>query len=64
MATCSRCDSTGWVCEDHDDRPWDGLAVRRRRHAMSVLQRVNPDNPLGCYPDFSATTTNEAPEEV
>ena len=22
--TCQRCDSTGWVCENHDDRPWVG----------------------------------------
>jgi hypothetical protein len=21
---CPRCDHTGWVCEDHSDRPWDG----------------------------------------
>ena len=21
---CSRCNSTGWVCEAHSDRPWDG----------------------------------------
>ncbi len=21
---CSRCDSTGWVCEAHPERPWDG----------------------------------------
>jgi hypothetical protein len=20
---CSRCNNTGWVCEDHTDRPWD-----------------------------------------
>ena len=20
---CSRCDSTGWVGEDHSERPWD-----------------------------------------
>lgn len=19
---CKRCDSTGWVCENHNDRPW------------------------------------------
>jgi hypothetical protein len=19
---CERCDSTGWVCENHDHRPW------------------------------------------
>lgn len=22
--TCSRCDSDGWVCVLHRDRPWDG----------------------------------------
>jgi hypothetical protein len=21
---CDVCGSTGWVCEDHRDRPWDG----------------------------------------
>jgi hypothetical protein len=21
---CERCDSTGWVCENHHDKPWDG----------------------------------------
>jgi hypothetical protein len=21
---CARCCNTGWVCEAHDDRPWDG----------------------------------------
>ena len=20
---CQRCNSTGWVCENHPDRPWD-----------------------------------------
>lgn len=20
---CKRCASTGWVCENHDDKPWD-----------------------------------------
>jgi hypothetical protein len=25
---CSRCASTGWVCEDHPDRPWDGPKAR------------------------------------
>jgi len=23
--TRTTCDSTGWVCEDHRDRPWTGL---------------------------------------
>jgi hypothetical protein len=21
---CARCQDTYWVCETHDDRPWDG----------------------------------------
>ena len=21
---CSRCDSIGWVCENHSERTWDG----------------------------------------
>jgi hypothetical protein len=21
---CSHCDDTGWVCEAHPDRPWEG----------------------------------------
>jgi hypothetical protein len=24
VATCARCRDTYWVCEAHDDRPWDG----------------------------------------
>jgi len=23
--SCDTCDGTGWVCEDHRDRPWTGL---------------------------------------
>jgi hypothetical protein len=46
--TCARCDSTGWVCETHDDRPWDG------EHACGcggvgmpcpACNVSNPDNP-------------------
>jgi hypothetical protein len=25
---CTNCDSTGWVCENHRDRPWDGVSGR------------------------------------
>jgi hypothetical protein len=25
MSECSRCDDCGWVCEEHHDRPWQGL---------------------------------------
>jgi hypothetical protein len=24
VTTCSRCEDSGWVCEDHPERPWDG----------------------------------------
>jgi hypothetical protein len=24
---CARCRDTYWVCEAHDDRPWDGPAA-------------------------------------
>lgn len=25
---CQNCDATGWVCENHDGRPWDGESNR------------------------------------
>lgn len=25
---CMNCDDTGWVCENHADRPWDGVSSR------------------------------------
>jgi hypothetical protein len=28
MLDCKNCDSTGWVCENHDDTPWDGHSDR------------------------------------
>jgi hypothetical protein len=26
--TCVVCDNTGWVCENHPDRPWKGFSKR------------------------------------
>jgi hypothetical protein len=26
--TCDNCDSTGWVCEHHADKPWGGVSNR------------------------------------
>jgi hypothetical protein len=26
-ADCSNCDGSGWVCENHPDRPWEHLAA-------------------------------------
>ena len=25
---CKNCDETGWVCEEHTDKPWGGMSVR------------------------------------
>lgn len=27
MNECSNCDGSGWVCENHADRPWGGMAA-------------------------------------
>ncbi len=26
--TCKNCDDTGWVCENHADKPWEGESGR------------------------------------
>jgi hypothetical protein len=26
---CTRCEDTGWVCEAHEDRPWDSGAAKK-----------------------------------
>ena len=28
MRPCPTCDDKGWVCENHADRPWDGVSNR------------------------------------
>jgi len=28
MANCKNCDGQAWVCENHSDRPWEGLSDR------------------------------------
>lgn len=25
---CRTCDGTGWVCENHRDKPWNGVSYR------------------------------------
>ena len=40
--SCPLCDGTGWVCEEHQDRPWDGARAcgcDAGRHALPALQR-------------------------
>ena len=38
VTTCSRCEDSGWVCEDHPERPWDG----RMRAAAVAPARPAP----------------------
>jgi hypothetical protein len=28
QSACDRCGGTGWVCENHPDRPWRGFSNR------------------------------------
>jgi hypothetical protein len=50
---CSRCDSTGWVCEAHSDRPWDGPKACGCP-SCNVCDEDNPPRlPTGFQPDES-----------
>ena len=31
MTECPNCDDTHWVCEAHEDRPWEGTSPRACR---------------------------------
>jgi hypothetical protein len=51
----SRCDSTGWVCENHSDRPWDGAKACGCGGAGMPRPSCNvsaPDNPPRLPEDF------------
>ena len=26
-AACTRCEGSGWVCESHPDKPWEGTSA-------------------------------------
>lgn len=30
MVTCETCHGCGWVCENHPDRPWEGISAHHR----------------------------------
>ena len=62
------CRNTYWVCETHDDRPWDGETCGCGGAGMPCpsCNVSTPTTRRGCLPDFSATkpsTTNE-PERI
>jgi hypothetical protein len=45
---CARCQDTFWVCERHDDRPWDGekaCGCGAPGMPCPSCNVSNPDNP-------------------
>lgn len=54
---CDLCDNTGWVCENHPDRPWREFSERADAcdcgagEPCAVCNRTDADTP----PDMSRT---------
>jgi hypothetical protein len=42
--TCERCRNTGWVCERHPHKPWDGLRACGCGAARMPCPRCAPDD--------------------
>jgi hypothetical protein len=43
--SCQRCDDTGWVCENHDNRPWvDSKRACSCMGAGMPCPTCNPDS--------------------
>jgi hypothetical protein len=54
---CITCDDTGWVCENHPDRPWKGFSKRFDASgcgAGAPCELCNPSN-ADHPPDMSRT---------
>jgi hypothetical protein len=54
---CVICDGTGWVCENHPDRPWafsSSAAACQCRGAGMPCERCNPSD-ADNRPDMSRT---------
>jgi hypothetical protein len=52
---CARCLDTGWVCETHDDGPWDGenaCGCGMAGMPCPVCNVSNRENPPRLPPDF------------
>ena len=50
---CKNCDSQGWVCENHPDKPWDGASKREDACVCGPgmpCDICNPDNPPRMMP--------------
>lgn len=47
--TCKYCDDTGWVCEDHTDKPWDGVSNHKDAcHCGGAGSPCEEYNTCGC----------------
>jgi hypothetical protein len=66
MPKCLRCDGTHWVCEAHDDRPWEGLGSSRQCNCGAAGMPCPDCNskgsalPLGFEPDTSLHDIDQA----
>ena len=65
---CTMCDGTGWVCENHPDRPWRGTSERADacdRGAGMPCELCNPsggiDEPPAKYPIARVTIDGGGP---
>jgi hypothetical protein len=50
--TCPRCDDTGWVCENHPDRPWEGERACQCGGAGAPCPDCKKAKPLRLPPGF------------
>ena len=60
---CERCDGTGWVCENHPDKPWEdsGSALSCDCGGAGDACDCNPD---GDFPPGFRVTMSVNPDEV
>jgi hypothetical protein len=42
---CARCEDNGWVCENHPDRPWQGVNACECGGAGMPCPHCNEDDP-------------------
>jgi hypothetical protein len=67
---CLACDNTGWVCEEHPDRPWRGTSERTDAcDCVKVgmpCEACNPsggiDEPPAISPNMHVTLDKNGPQ--
>ena len=50
---CDNCNSTGWVCEDHPNMPWNGVKACGCGGAGMPCQKCNRSDDPEIWPDQS-----------